>query len=427
MEFECLHGAIATDMWATLNIASEDEHVPEVERCIRTVNERTRCTYQSTGFERYPPKLIIEMVFLSVFWLNAFPHKHWVSQTISPRTIVTGKHIDYKIHCKVEYGQYVQTHKKHSNNTEARTVGALSLRPTDNAQGGYYFCSLASGKRLNRTHWTELPMPTSVKDRVHALARRANADKGLVFHDSNGKDLDVLYPSDATADDADPDYDPADDELSYESDGDSDYDPNDDTDDDDFADPTLVNAGVDDDNDADDDEADDEVETANTNETDDEVENENEDNGTEDNEPAEGVGDTPGVTIPTRVETAPGNTDQGDLEEFVDGLEIALDAELADIKAIDNDAREQSTTNMNAEAPADKEDDIHPLIPAEDPDSDDSDDEADMQPLVPAEDFDSDDSDDEDEVPLPRFRSNRGPNYAHLKGAEGDGSLPTIA
>jgi hypothetical protein len=104
LEFECLHGAIATDMRATLNTASEDEHVPEVERCIRTIKERTRCTYQSTGFERYPPKLIVEMVFLSVFWLNAFPHKHGVSPTISPRTIVTGKHIDYKIHCKVEYG-----------------------------------------------------------------------------------------------------------------------------------------------------------------------------------------------------------------------------------------------------------------------------------------------------------------------------------
>jgi hypothetical protein len=148
MEFECLRGAIATDMRATLNIASEDEHVPEVERCIRTVKERTGCTYQSTGFERYPPKLIIEMVLLSVFWLNAFPHKHGVSQTISPRTIVTGKHIDYKIHCKVEYGQYVQAHEKHSNKMEARTVGALALRPTDNAQGGYYFFSLASGKPL---------------------------------------------------------------------------------------------------------------------------------------------------------------------------------------------------------------------------------------------------------------------------------------
>jgi hypothetical protein len=132
-------------MKATLNIASEEEHVPEIERCIRTVKERTRCTYQHTGFERYPPKLIVEMVFLSVFWLNAFPHKNGVSQIISPRTIVTGKHIDYKAHCRIEYGQYVQTHEKHSNNMDSRTVGALALRPTDNAQGGYYFNNLATG------------------------------------------------------------------------------------------------------------------------------------------------------------------------------------------------------------------------------------------------------------------------------------------
>jgi hypothetical protein len=119
LKFECPRGAIATDMGATPNIASEDEHVPEVERCIHTVNERTRCTYQSTGFERYPPKLIVEMVFLSVFWLNTFPHKHGVSPTISSRNIVTGKHIDYKTHCKVEYGQYVQTHEISDSDADA--------------------------------------------------------------------------------------------------------------------------------------------------------------------------------------------------------------------------------------------------------------------------------------------------------------------
>jgi hypothetical protein len=100
-------------------------------------------------------------------------------------------------------------------------------------------------------------MPTSVKDRVHALARRANADKGLVFHDSDENDLDVLYPSDA-ADDADSDYNPDDDEQSYESDEDSDYLPDGDTVTDEFVDPALANAGVDDDNDADKDADDDE-------------------------------------------------------------------------------------------------------------------------------------------------------------------------
>jgi hypothetical protein len=123
---------------------------------------------------------------------------------------------------------------------DTRTVGALALRPTDNAQGGgYYFYSLATGMRLNRTHWTELPMPDTVKDRVHALARRANADKGLVFHDSDGNDLNIMYPTDA-ADDDDSDYDPEDNEQSYDSDDDvnaaTDV----------IVAPTLDNAGVDD-------------------------------------------------------------------------------------------------------------------------------------------------------------------------------------
>jgi hypothetical protein len=58
LEFECCRGFIATDLRAMLNIAVEDEHVPEIERCIRTVKERTRCTYNVLPFERYPPQTI---------------------------------------------------------------------------------------------------------------------------------------------------------------------------------------------------------------------------------------------------------------------------------------------------------------------------------------------------------------------------------
>jgi hypothetical protein len=129
---------------------------------------------------------------------------------------------------------------------DTRTVGALAFRPTDNGQGGYFFYSLATGMRLNRTHWTELPMPNTVKDRVHALTRRANADKGLVFHDSDGNDLDIRYPSDA-ADDDDSDYDPEDDEQSYDSDDDVN------TATDAIVAPIPGNAGVDDDDVHDDD------------------------------------------------------------------------------------------------------------------------------------------------------------------------------
>jgi hypothetical protein len=74
MEFECCRAYIASTLHATVNTASEDRHVPEIERCIRTVKERTRCSHNTAPFTRYPPKMIVEMVFLSVFWFNAFPH-----------------------------------------------------------------------------------------------------------------------------------------------------------------------------------------------------------------------------------------------------------------------------------------------------------------------------------------------------------------
>jgi hypothetical protein len=152
LEFECTPGTIATDLRSELNICGKDEHIPNIERCIRTTKERTCCTYNVTPFDHFPSRMIIGMVFLSVFGINAFPHKLGISQTLSPRTLITGLRIDYDKHCPVEYGQYVQTHKKHDNTMTLRTIGTLALRPTGNQQGGYYFYSLMLGQRLHRTH-----------------------------------------------------------------------------------------------------------------------------------------------------------------------------------------------------------------------------------------------------------------------------------
>jgi hypothetical protein len=68
-------------------------------------------------------------------------------------------------------------------------------------------------------------MPNFVKDRVHSMARRANADNSLQFTDSEGNDLNAMYPDDDADDDNDADYDLAADKLSYESDEELDYHP----------------------------------------------------------------------------------------------------------------------------------------------------------------------------------------------------------
>jgi hypothetical protein len=97
--------------------------------------------------------------------------------------------IDYSKHCQLEFGTYVQTHEEHDNSMHARTTGTIALRPTGNLQGGYYFFSLTTGRRLNRNNWTVIPMPNEVIDRVHTLARRSRNDNGLTFLDRDGNNF----------------------------------------------------------------------------------------------------------------------------------------------------------------------------------------------------------------------------------------------
>jgi hypothetical protein len=135
-EFEALRGNLA-DLGIGLNETGRNEHVPQVERYIRTVKERARATYNMLPFKQVPTIMVIEMIKSSVFWLNSFPYNNGVSANMSPRTVVTGHVIDYVRHCKYEFGEYVQVHEEHDNSMSSRTVGALAMRPTGNAQGNW--------------------------------------------------------------------------------------------------------------------------------------------------------------------------------------------------------------------------------------------------------------------------------------------------
>jgi hypothetical protein len=155
------------------NLCAQDEHVPEIERFIRTVKDRTRSGYNSLPFERIPRLMLIRLVGNAVFWLNAFPHTDGVPNTLSPRYLLTGKHLDYRKHVRLEFGSYVQTHEEHTNDMLPRTIGAICLGPSGNEQGGHYFMSLMTGRCLLCDHWTELPMPHDAIARVGHLGHQA--------------------------------------------------------------------------------------------------------------------------------------------------------------------------------------------------------------------------------------------------------------
>jgi len=219
--FKSLEESLMGVLAIRLNTTSRDEHVGEIERYIRTVKERMRSTVSVLPFNRYPPRVVIELAKREVFWLNAFASRSGISKTLSPRTIVSGDTVSFDLHCKYDFGEYVQTHEEHGNDMASRTVGALALRPTGNKQGGFYFFSLTSGQVLNRNYATKLPMPNEVIERVHLLARRQKANMGgLVFGDRDRNIIDDEFVDEVNEndDENDEDYVPSDDDDDYDDD-----------------------------------------------------------------------------------------------------------------------------------------------------------------------------------------------------------------
>ena len=134
-----------------VNLASSNEHVPTIERRIRVVKERCRASRHSLPFDRIPKLLTIHIVFQSVKLLNFFPTKGGISDTLSPKTIMSGETLNYKKDLSLQIGQYCQVHEEEfpRNSQIPRTKGAISLGPSGNLQGGYKFMSLKTGEENN--------------------------------------------------------------------------------------------------------------------------------------------------------------------------------------------------------------------------------------------------------------------------------------
>jgi hypothetical protein len=148
-EFECLCDNLRG---ITLNTTVASEHVPEIERQIRVIKEKARAIWSTLPFTKVPNRIIVELINFVVLWLNAFPPASGISQTYSPRTIMTGTTLDYKKHCRLPFGAYVETHEenKPTNTLKERTRAAICLGPTANFQGSYKFLCLRTGRRITR-------------------------------------------------------------------------------------------------------------------------------------------------------------------------------------------------------------------------------------------------------------------------------------
>ena len=92
-------------------------------------------------------------------------------------------------------------------------VGALALCPTGNAQGGFYFLSLSTGRVLNRLRATAFPMPDHVVDQVHRMARQQKANPGLLFGNRSMSSVNDGDMEESSDDDDDDKYVPEDEDA----------------------------------------------------------------------------------------------------------------------------------------------------------------------------------------------------------------------
>ncbi len=155
-----------------LNLASANEHIPEIERKIRVIKERVRPVIYSIPFNSLPSWMLVHAVLFVTKQLNLFPVKGGLSSKLSPKQIMSGEVVHYKF-CAMGFGWYCQIHEEDQprNGMVQQTHGLILLGPSGNAQGGHKFFTLTTSKVVTRRIWTELPTSVAVIERVALLAK----------------------------------------------------------------------------------------------------------------------------------------------------------------------------------------------------------------------------------------------------------------
>ena len=179
-EFEKIKSLMPT---VECNTMAANEHVSEAEQTIRTVKERIRELLATLPFSHVSKRMKIKFVYFVILWLDAFPVKLGISQTISPRELLMRWRLDYKKHCWVQPGTYCEVHDEPvpTNTMAWRSHEAIALGPTGNLQGSVKFYCINTGQVLKRRSFTPMPMPDRVIKQVNKIGEREGQGRTFCF------------------------------------------------------------------------------------------------------------------------------------------------------------------------------------------------------------------------------------------------------
>ena len=143
----------------------------EAKQTIRMVKERTQGLLATLPFTHIPKRMKTEFMYFMILWMNAFPVKSGILQTILPRELLMRRRLDYKKHCRVLPGTFCEVHDEPmpTNTIALRTHEGIALGPTGNLQGSVKIYYINTGWVLKRCSFTPMSMPNKVIKRVNAI------------------------------------------------------------------------------------------------------------------------------------------------------------------------------------------------------------------------------------------------------------------
>ena len=142
-----------------------------IDSTTRTLKERARSVCHSLPFRKIPLVMCIGLTSGVTKWMNAFPAKSNMIQSMSPSAIVEGKNKPDFSYPRITFGTHTMAFLETNNTIKTRSVPAIALNPS-NDHGGHYFMNFFTGKRINSNQWTEIPMTEEIIERVKELAEK---------------------------------------------------------------------------------------------------------------------------------------------------------------------------------------------------------------------------------------------------------------
>ena len=182
-----------------VNTTAAREHLGEIERGIRYLKERCRCsvsTFAMVSIKYLAKPIVVRLVYNVTVLVNAVPDPLDVSERYSPREIVTQRKFDFKRDCRVQFGAYVQASSDAivTHGMKLRTHGCVALGTAGNRQGLTKCFDLDTEKVVSRRIIGEaLPYPDRVIKRVNQWGKTTRGEKysdSIVFRNRKREPFD---------------------------------------------------------------------------------------------------------------------------------------------------------------------------------------------------------------------------------------------